>query len=301
MNAVAVEHALMKTVAMVGTGIMGRGMAMNLKKNGVRLRLFSRSPDKLADLRDENCSIFTSISEAANGSDLTVICLTEDEVVRMAFFESELLEARPGAIIDTGTTSPELTLEMADDATSASIPFLDAPMTGSKLAAAAGQILFMVGGDASLIENFRFFFDACGKNVIHCGPVSSGQRAKIALNMVQAGLFQIYLEGFHLAVRDGVSADTLMEILSQSAAASPLLDFKMGCVLKRDFEPHFALRNMNKDMNHAMQRAQQLHTAIPLSSTLKSFYDAGMAAGHGEEDFCSLARIMEALNHQRLR
>jgi len=290
----------MKTVAMIGTGIMGRGMAMNLKKSGVRLRLFSRSPDKLADLRDQNCDVFTSITEAATGSDLTVLCLTEDEVVRMAFFESDLLEARPGAIVDTGTTSPDLTLEMAVAAKAAGIPFLDAPMTGSKLAAAAGQILYMVGGDLSLLESLRFFFDICGKNVIHCGPVSSGQRAKIALNMVQAGLFQIYLEGFHLAARDGVSVDTMMDILQQSAAASPLLDFKMGCVLKRDFEPHFALRNMNKDMNHAMRRAQQLHTAIPLSSTLKSLYDAGLAAGYGDEDFCSLARVMEGLNHQRL-
>jgi 3-hydroxyisobutyrate dehydrogenase len=290
----------MKTVAIIGTGIMGRGMAMNLKKNGVRLRLFSRSPDRIADLRDENCSIFTSISEAATGSNLTILCLTEDDVVRMAFFESGLLDAHPGAIIDTGTTSPDLTLEMADAAQAAGIPFLDAPMTGSKLAAASGQILFMVGGDPSWIETFRFFFDACGKNVIHCGPVSSGQRAKIALNMIQAGLFQIYLEGFHLAFRDGIDAGTFMEILRQSAAASPLLEFKLGCVLNRNFEPHFALKNMNKDMNHAMKRAQKLHTAIPLSSVLKSIYDAGMAAGQADEDFCSLARIMETLNHQIL-
>ncbi len=279
---------------------MGRGMAGMLKQNGFTVKLYARTPEKVRDLCDEQCTVHTSVGEAASGADLAVLCLTEDDVVRQAFFNSGLLEARPGAIIDTGTTSPDLTLQMAEAASRESIPFLDAPMTGSKVAAASGQILFMAGGDAKHIAELDYFFSTCGKKVIHCGPVSSGQRAKIALNMVQAGLFQIYLEGFHLAAKDGVAAETLMTILQNSAAASPILDFKMGCVLKRDFEPHFALKNMNKDMNHAIRRAQQLHAVLPLSFTLKSVYEAGLAAGQAEEDFCSLGRVMESLNQQKL-
>ncbi len=293
---------------MIGTGIMGSGMAANLVTGGHFVHIYMRSPEKLNSfpenikqkLNGPGVRIFSDIRSASEGADLAVLCLTEDEVVRNAFFDSGLLEAKPTYIIDTGTTSPELSLEMAAAADKKGISFLDSPMTGSKLAAESGQILFMVGGEKSAMEELGFFFSVCGKNAVHCGPVSSGQRVKIALNMVQAGLFQVYLEGFQLALKEGASGSQFLEILKQSAAASPLLDFKMGCVMKKDYSPNFALKNMNKDMNHAMQRAKELHSVLPLSSSLKSIYEAGMAAGFGEEDFCSLAKISEGWNSHPL-
>lgn len=183
---------------MIGAGIMGSGMAARLLIHGHKVRLYARSPQKLDLLPEEirtvvkgkDAEIFDSIRDAVKGADLVVLCLTEDDVVRNAFFESGLLDLRPNYIIDTGTTSPELTLEMFAAAKSQGITFLDSPMTGSKLAAQSGQILFMIGGDGKSIEDLNYFFEACGKNTIHCGPVASAQRAKIALNMIQAGMFQ---------------------------------------------------------------------------------------------------------------
>ncbi|MBW7857665.1 MAG: NAD(P)-dependent oxidoreductase [Leptonema sp. (in: Bacteria)] len=290
----------MKTIAMIGVGIMGRGLTLNLKKAGHRLKLYTRSPNKVQNLIDEKCSLHSTIQEATQSVDLVILCLTDDEVVHHAFFNEHLLENRPPIIIDTGTTSPDLTLTMYQSAKDANISFLDSPMTGSKLAAESGQILFLVGGDVSVYESLDYFYKACGKNSVHCGPISSGQRAKIALNMIQAGMLQVYLEGFHLASKDGISSTTMIDLLMQSAAASPLLDFKLKSVLTENYEAHFALKNMNKDMNHAMNRAKQNHASLPLSSTLKSIYDAAMAAGYSELDFCSLAKIMSELNQNKL-
>lgn len=291
----------MKTIAIIGVGIMGRGLALNLKKAGHQLKLFTRSPNKITDIIDENCQSYATIQEATRSVDLVILCLTEDEVVHHAFFGEHLLENRPPIILDTGTTSPNLTLQMYNEAKQEGVQFLDSPMTGSKLAATSGQILFLVGGDFSVYESLDYFYKACGKNSVYCGPISSGQRAKIALNMIQAGMLQIYLEGFQLASKDGISSTTMLDLLMQSAAASPLLDFKLKSILAEDFEPHFALKNMNKDMNHAMNRAKQNHVSLPLSSTLKSIYDAGMAAGYLELDFCSLAKIMAELNQNKLK
>ncbi|WP_411823374.1 NAD(P)-dependent oxidoreductase [Leptospira sp. 'Mane'] len=298
-----------KTIAMIGTGIMGSGMAARLLSHGHKVHLYTRSPEKLDLLSDDlktavkgtNALVFGSISEAVKDADLIVLCLTEDKIVRNAFFESGLLNAKPSHIIDTGTTSPELTLEMFEAAKSKGIPFLDSPMTGSKLAAQNGQILFMVGGDKNHITDISYFFEACGKDTIHCGEVSSAQRAKIALNMVQAGMFQVYMEGFQLATKDGVSASTFFTILKQSAATSPLLEFKLGNVMRKDYAPHFALKNMNKDRIHAMQRAKQVKAVLPLSSALESIYKVGMENGLGEEDFCSLAKVNELFNGNEIR
>lgn len=291
----------MKTIAIIGVGIMGRGLALNLKKAGHRLKLYSRSPHKVQDLINETCSLHPTIQEATRSVDLAILCLTDDSVVEDTFFNHQLLENKPNIILDTGTTSPDLTLQMYNEAKKANVQFLDSPMTGSKLAAASGQILFLVGGDFSVYESLDYFYKACGKNSVHCGPISSGQRAKIALNMIQAGMLQIYLEGFQLASKDGISSTTMLDLLMQSAAASPLLDFKLKSVLAENFEAHFALKNMNKDMNHAMNRAKHNHVSLPLSSTLKSIYDAGMAAGYSELDFCSLAKIMAELNQNKLK
>lgn len=294
------SHISVKTIAVIGTGIMGRGMAESLHRAGHSLRLYARNPARIADLRKDRVEICASIEEAARGADLAVMCLTEDDVVRQAFFEG-VLPAEPGIIIDTGTTSPLLTSLMHGAASAGGIAFLDAPMTGSKQAAAAGQILYMVGGSSEDMDRARFFFEACGKHAVHCGKSGAGQRTKIALNLIQAGLLQVYIEGMMLAGKDGVDSATLLEVLQNSAAASPLLDFKMGCIRKRDFSTHFSLKNMNKDMNHAMERAKAVHAALPVSQLLKSIYEAGMAAGQGDADFCSLALVNEALNHHEIR
>jgi 3-hydroxyisobutyrate dehydrogenase len=297
-----------KKIAMIGTGIMGSGLAANLLKAGHGVHLYMRNPSKIHHLAKEELEIlkgpratlYDNVRDAAKGVDLVVLCLTEDEIVKKAFFTEGVLESGADHIIDTGTTSPALTLQMLFAAKEKGIHFLDAPMTGSKLAARSGQILFMVGGEKEQIDDLAYFFEPCGQKYIHCGIVSNGQRAKIALNMIQAGLFQVYLEGFQLAKKDKIPSSVFMEIVNQSAASSPLLNFKLGNVLRENYEAHFALKNMNKDIHHAMQRADELNVSLPLCSELESIYAEGMKLGFGEEDFASLAKVSEKRNSNQL-
>jgi 3-hydroxyisobutyrate dehydrogenase len=302
-------HQIPKQIALIGAGIMGSGIASNLLQAGHHVRIYLRNPSKLEHLPKEqisilkgaNATVFDSIPNVCEGAELVILCLTEDEVVKKAFFTEGLLTSGCAFIIDTGTTSPELTLQMHIAANEKGVKFLDAPMTGSKLAARTGNILFMIGGEKKDIDELHYFFDACGKNSIHCGPVSSGQRAKIALNMVQAGIFQVYLEGFQLATKDQIPSQVFLEILKHSAASSPLLDFKIDHVLREDFEAHFSLKNMFKDIKHAMKRATELKAMIPLSSQLTSIYQAGIEHGLGEEDFASLAKVSEKWNLNKIK
>lgn len=290
----------MKTISIIGVGIMGRGMAINLQKKGYNLKLYNRSLEKIQDLKNSKTIITNSIKEAVENTDITILCLTEDFVVESVFFNFDFLNAKPKVVIDTGTTSPELTLRMYEEAKKRNFRFFDAPMTGSKNAALEGQILYMMGGSEEDYEAGKDVFETCGKLTIQCGPVSYGQRAKIALNMIQAGLYQIYLEGFMLAKKQGVDFHVLLEILKNSAANSPLLNFKMNAAKNRDFSTHFALKNMNKDLNHALEQAVKNQVFMPLSMSLKSIYNAGINAGYSDEDFCSLVKINELLNQIQL-
>lgn len=280
----------MATISLIGTGIMGRGIAANLEKAGHSLRLYSRSREKVQDLAGPRTEIFTSAAAAVAGADLTVLCLTSDDVVRSVVLSEEFLAAVRGTVADVGTTSPDLTMEMWRAFKLRGVRFLDAPMTGSKNAARDGQILFMAGGTDDDYAAAKPLFDACSKAVVRCGAVGDGQRAKIALNMVQAGTLQVLLEGFHLARNLGIGEGIFKQIVDQSAARSGISDFKTPFFLARNFETHFSLKNMNKDLNHALDLAMQSHTELPLSFAVKQVFDRAMNLGHAEDDFCSISR-----------
>ncbi|WP_082267924.1 NAD(P)-dependent oxidoreductase [Leptospira interrogans] len=279
------------TISIIGTGIMGRGMAVNLAKAGHSLRLYTRNLSKIQDLKKDNVQIFDSPVEAAKNSDLVVLCLTEDQIVEKETISSGLLDIKPPILIDCGTTSISLTLKLSKLCSERKIRFYDSPMTGSKNAARDGQILFMIGAKQVDIKDIQFFFEVCGKNAVYCGSIGGGQKAKLALNMIQAGIFQVYMEGFELAKNSELDPSILKEILLQSAAKSGIAEFKFPYVFSGDYETHFSLKNMRKDVYHAIELAKENKTNLSLCKNLPEIYDLGMNAGYAENDFCSLNEV----------
>ncbi|MDF3820489.1 NAD(P)-dependent oxidoreductase [Leptospira sp. 96542] len=293
----------MKQVSVIGGGIMGSGMAFRLLEAGHTVSLFVRNKERFYESNfnihkyknSPKLSVVSNILETFWSADLTILCLTTDDVVESAF--TQVLNTNPNIILDTGTTSPDLTLKLNKIASDKNIIFADSPMTGSKTAANEGQILFMLGGDAKLRNTLDFFFDVCGKSVVLCGSISLGQKAKIALNLIQAGLLQVYMEGFYLAETSGISFEIFQLIVQNSAAASPLSNFKMDQIHKQDFSPHFALKNMFKDIQHAEREIKNHSLDLPMSALLKSIYEEGINKQLGNEDFSSLIKVLLAKNN----
>ncbi len=284
-----------KTIAFIGVGIMGRGLVTNLKKTGARLRIYARNISKIQDLQDEKTTIFSNVKETVRDADFIILCLTEDYIVKETFFEI-ISEPYHATILDFGTTSPELTNIMHYECNKRGFRFMDSPMTGSKVASDKGEILFMVGASKEDYKNAEFIWNACGKKTIHCGEVGKGQLMKISLNMMQAGLAQVYMEGFILGKKLGLDLGILHEIVTHSAARSGISDFKVNCILNKDYSTNFSLKNMNKDLNHSLRLAMAHNISLPLTSSLKSIYDSGMSQNLGEEDFISLFKINEKMN-----
>lgn len=286
-------------ISFIGVGIMGSGIVKNLQKKGIPLKIFARDSEKITQLRNENTEICRNISDCYEGSDIAVLCLTEDSVVRNAFFHNGLMESGCRYILDIGTSSPELTEEMKLCSDRNGKVFMDSPMTGSRLAAEAGEILYMLGCDSEEAFEFcRFFWENTGRKIIRCGSAGSGQRTKISLNMIQASVLQSYIEGLMLARNAGIDEELMYEVISSSAARSGISDVKLKYILNNEFYPHFSLKNMNKDLNHALRLAMKTETVTPLASALKAVYSAGMNSGLGEEDFSSLYKVNKKLNKQ---
>lgn len=286
-------------ISFIGVGIMGSGIVKNLQKKGIPLKIFARNSEKISSLQNENTEICQTMSDCWKDADIAVLCLTEDSTVRNAFHYNGLMESGCRYIIDIETTSPELTEEMKLFSDRHGKVFMDSPMTGSRLAAEAGEIIYMIGSDSEEAFEFcRFFWESTGKKIIRCGSAGSGQRAKIALNMIQASVLQSYIEGLMLAKNSGIDEELMVEVIGSSAARSGISDFKLKYILNNDFFPHFSLKNMNKDLNHALRLAMKTETLTPLASALKTVYSAGMNSGLGEEDFSSLYKVNKKLNEQ---
>lgn len=284
-----------KTIAFIGVGIMGSGLVKNLKKTDARLKIFARNQSKIEFLKDERTEIYSNISETVVDADFIILCLTEDTVVEKAFMEA-IAEPKKAIVLDFGTSSPRLTEKMSHECSKRGFRFVDSPMTGSKMAADKGEILFMVGASQEDFQTCNFIWEACGKKVIHCGDVGNGQLMKITLNMMQAGLAQVYMEGLVLGKKLGLDLGVLHEIITNSAARSGISDFKVNCILNDDYSTHFSLKNMNKDLNHAIRIAMENNASLPITHAVKAIYDIGMSSHQGEEDFISLFKINEKLN-----
>lgn len=285
-----------KTIAFIGVGIMGRGLVKNLKKTNTKLKIYARKQSKIEFLKDTNTEIFPTIADTVKDADFIILCLTEDEVVEKAFFEA-VAEPQKAIVLDFGTSSPKLTEKMQYESKKRGFRFIDSPMTGSKLAADKGEILFMVGASQEDFQACNFIWEACGKKVIHCGDVGNGQLMKITLNMIQAGLAQVYMEGLILGKKLSLDLGVLHEIITNSAARSGISDFKVNCILNDDYSTHFSLKNMNKDLNHALRIATENNVSLPIIHSVKSIYDAGMSHNQGEEDFISLFKINKQINN----
>ncbi|TGK35467.1 NAD(P)-dependent oxidoreductase [Leptospira gomenensis] len=279
------------TVSIIGAGIMGSGIARNLANAGYSPKLYARNPEKIRKLETLGCTIHENPSEAAHEADLVVLCLTEDSILKKEVFDSGLLESKPRIVLDCGTTSLPMTHLLAKECAARNIRFYDCPMTGSKNAAVDGQILFMIGATKKDTEDLRFFLEICGKDTVYCETIGSGQKVKLALNMIQAGIFQVYMEGFSLAQNSGLDPEILKTVLLQSAAKSGIAEFKFPFVFSGNYETHFSLKNMRKDVYHAMELAQTKGTSLPLCKNLPAIYDSGMNAGFAEKDFCSLNEV----------
>lgn len=286
----------MSNIGFIGLGTMGSGMAQNLLKNGFKVVGYNRTKLKAEKTRHKNFSIAISPKEACRNSDITITCVASDSALNEVLFSAEGVFNdldKNKTLIDCSTTSVELTSKIAKECEKRGIKFLDAPITGSKMGAETGSLLFMAGGDEKVVKECMPVFNAMGKKLVYCGPSTFGQRAKIALNLTQALILQSSFEGLVLGAKNGVSLKSMIEIFENSGAKSGVGSVKIPKVLKRDFSAHFKLELMNKDVEFAVNEMKKLGLELPLSMAVAKVFRKAMAKGLGSEDFAGIAKLLE--------
>ena len=279
-------------VAFLGLGIMGSGMATNLAKAGHEVTVWNRTPGKTI----EGARSAATPAEAARGVEVVWMCVSDTAAVESLLFGKDGVEQSitPGMIIaDSSTISPAATLKFAERVRAHGADYVDNPVTGSKIAADAGSLIFIVGGAEATIEKLKPLYAAMGKVFFRVGETGKGQSAKIAMNLQIALIYEGFAEGLTLAAKLGVDAATLLPLIQASMIRSGVVDYKAPFVLKRDFTPNFPMKLMHKDIKLMLDAAKEARVKLPALEIVEEIYDVAVEDGNGDLDYAATITLLE--------
>jgi len=279
-------------VAFFGLGIMGRSMAANLVKAGHEVAVWNRTPGK--DV--EGARSAASPADAAQGAEVVWLCVSDTKAVESVLFGADGAETvlTPGMIIaDSSTISPSATERFAERVKARGVDYVDAPMTGSKIAAASGSLIFMVGGDEAVLARLEPLFQAMGKQVFHMGKTGKGQATKLVMNLQIALIYEGFAEALTLATKLGVDIEKLVPLVQASMVRSGVVEYKAPFIMKRDFSPNFPLRLMLKDIHLALEAAREARVRLPGLEAVEEVYDLAAEEGHSDLDYAATLTLLE--------
>ena len=272
-------------------------MARHLLLAGHQVALWSYSPGKAVAMAKHGQAIVCATpAEVAAQSECIFLCVGDTAMSREVITGPKGLSsaARPDTVIaDCSTISPGESKQMAAELRQLGLHLLDAPCTGSKNGAEGGNLTFMVGGDKAVFERVRSFFEPMGKTIYYCGESGMGLHAKLSQNLLIGNLLHAFNESFVLAAKAGVKPALLLEIINNSAAKSGLVAAKAPMVFARNFETHFSVKWLDKDMSLMLDSAEQMRVPLPLTSLSRQMFQAAIAKGYGEDDICGAIRVLE--------
>ena len=279
-------------IAFLGLGIMGRPMASNLAKAGHEVTVWNRTPGK--DV--EGARVATSPVEAARGTEVVWMAVSDTRAVETVLFGAQGVEGSLTAgmtIVDSSTISPSATRKFAERIRGRGVRYVDAPMTGSKVAAENGTLIFIVGGEEAAVEALKPLFAAVGKEFFRMGETSKGQAAKLAMNLQIALIYEGFAEALTLATKLGVAPATLLPVIQASMVRSGVVDYKAPFVMKRDFSPNFPLRLMHKDIRLTLEAAKEVRVKLPALETVEEIYEMATEDGHQDLDYAATIALLE--------
>lgn len=278
-------------IAFLGLGIMGSGMARRLLVNGYPLTVYNRNPERTRSFGAEGARVASSPREAASGADVIISMVADDTASRALWFgeEGALAGALPGTVcVECSTVTVGWALELAAAAKSGRCEFLDAPVTGSKTHAAAGELSFLVGGDAAVLEKVRPALAVMGKTILPLGPVGSGALVKLINNFVCGAQVAALAEATALIERSGLDRAKALEVLTGGAPGSPLVKTVSARMTAPDYTPNFLLRLMAKDLGYVLAEGRKHSLELATAATALGLFQSGIAAGDGDRDFSAI-------------
>jgi 3-hydroxyisobutyrate dehydrogenase-like beta-hydroxyacid dehydrogenase len=294
-------------IGLIGLGLMGRPMGVNLLKAGHSLTVWNRTASRAEELVAAGATLAKTPKEVAAAADVLITMVSDPPALEEVLWgsaqkgtsgatiteEAAALPAlKPGSVyIDSSTVSPDLARKIAAACAAKKVRFLDAPVTGGDWGAKKGELIFMVGGEAEALKAVEPILAVMGKRWFHLGPSGAGQTIKLAMNSILALQVEALAEALALVTAAGLKGENLIEVMQSSMARSAVLDVKAPNLLNGEYKPSFPLRLMYKDVSLALDLAGQLGVSLPATAAARETYGKVKSAAKEDLDYSAVMKF----------
>jgi 3-hydroxyisobutyrate dehydrogenase-like beta-hydroxyacid dehydrogenase len=288
----------MAKIGFVGLGVMGSQMVNRLLGKGHTVTGYNRTRSKAQWLVEKGMQWAVSPRAVANAADFTFAMVTNSAAIQAVTEGSDGLLAglSPGKIfIDMSTVSPTVSRELAAKVRDRGADMVDAPVSGSVITLQEGQLSVMVGGRKETFDKVKPLLLDIGRKVTHVGDNGLALSMKIAINLSLAVQMLAFSEGVLLAENSGISREVAVEVLTHSAIASPMVQYRGPFVLKQPEEAWFDVNMMQKDMLLAMDLGRQLNVPLPTTAVSNEFLTAARGMGWEKYDFACMFDVLATM------
>lgn len=277
------ENFTGKKVAVLGLGIVGSRCLARLRSAGWQATGWNRTPKGIEGEA-------ASLEESVRGAAIVSLYLKDAPAIRAVVAKILPLLERNTAVLNHATIDLETTRWLADECAKHGVRFLDCPFTGSKMAAANGQLVYYTAGDDTLAAALEEYLAVTSRKRLPCGTVGNATTIKLATNLISASIVQAMAEAIGIATSQGVPVETLAAAVAENASSSALSTMKFPAIIAGDYDTHFSLANMAKDARYMLALAAASDLETPSIAAVSARMETLCATGLGEHDYSVLAK-----------
>lgn len=285
------------TVGFIGLGTMGLPMALNMVRAGTPLVVWNRSRPAIDLVTAAGATVADSPDEVFDAADTVFVMLMNGEVIDDVLGRgtprfAELVAGR--TLVHMGTTAASYSLGLSEDVVAAGGTYVEAPVSGSRAPAEAGQLVGMVAGPPAAVEGVVALLEPVCATTVRCGEVPGATRMKLAVNLFLITQVTGLAEAFHVAESQGLDLDVFRSVLDAGPMASAVSRIKLEKLVTGDLTAQASVRDVHYNSRLVTDAARESGTASPLIDACRELFAEAERLGHGAEDMAAVVRAIEA-------
>lgn len=284
------------SIGWAGIGKMGAPMSRRVLEAGYRVHVFEPLPENRATIVAQGANVSHSLEDLAASSDVIILTIPNDAVLRdLVFGENGLSSVMKAGqiLVEMSTVSPTISAEVDNAMAGRGVAYLRAPVSGSTATASAGTLSVMASGPEDAFKRLEQIFECFSSRRFYVGGAEEARYLKLVLNALVGATSALLGEALTLGLKGNLSLETMLNVICESAVASPLIAYKRDLLIQRNFDPAFSVSQMMKDFDLILDAARSDHIPMYMASMIRQQYETAYTEGLAEKDFFVLFEQLE--------
>ena len=281
-------------IAFIGAGKMGLPVCKRLKAAGHDVKILARRSEQAFALREMNFGVADKVPDLIREAEVIFTCVPDDKTLADVILNDAFLASLPrnAMLIDMSTVSPDISAKIATHLPKTNA-ILRSPVSGSTGMAEAGTLTALVSGPRATFDSLLDVFGTFSNKAFFLGPAEEARFLKLVINSMVAATSALLGEALALGVKGGLTHAAMLDVITQSAVASPLIGYKKDMIVSGDYKPAATLKMLMKDLDLFLSAGRDNDVAMPVNSAIKKIYADAAQRGLGEKDFFVLIKHAE--------